>query len=92
MSFPAAARRTLQDAQLRRNLGKATSTIRAKRLATIAETCPRGCSHLPDAPDCAIMEAVAAGTLGDTGAARLDSLQRLLATFAPSNRTVSTER
>ena len=35
--FPAAARETLRDAQLRRNLGKATTTIRAKRLATIAE-------------------------------------------------------
>lgn len=61
-------------------------------LAAVAEACPRGCSHLPDAPDCAIMEAVAAGSLGDTGPARLDSLQRLLATFAPSNRTLSTER
>jgi L-lactate dehydrogenase complex protein LldF len=37
MSFPAAAASALADAQLRRNLGKATSTIRAKRLATIAE-------------------------------------------------------
>ena len=35
--FPAAARVTLRDAQLRRNLGKATTTIRAKRLNTIAE-------------------------------------------------------
>jgi L-lactate dehydrogenase complex protein LldF len=35
--FPAAARRTLRDSQLRRNLGKATTTIRAKRLNTIAE-------------------------------------------------------
>jgi L-lactate dehydrogenase complex protein LldF len=35
--FPAAARETLQDSQLRRNLGKATQTIRAKRLNTIAE-------------------------------------------------------
>jgi L-lactate dehydrogenase complex protein LldF len=35
--FPAAARETLQDSQLRRNLGKATQTIRAKRLRTIAE-------------------------------------------------------
>ncbi|GAB3129818.1 ribosome small subunit-dependent GTPase A [Glaciibacter psychrotolerans] len=51
-------------------------------LATIAETCPRGCTHLPDSPDCAIMEAVEAGRLGETGTARLDSLQRLLATFA----------
>lgn len=52
-------------------------------LARIAEACPRGCTHLPDAPDCAIVEAVEAGELGETGAARLDSLQRLLTTFAP---------
>jgi ribosome biogenesis GTPase len=51
-------------------------------LAAVAEECPRGCTHLPDAPDCAIIEAVAEGRLGDRGAARLDSLQRLLATFA----------
>ncbi|MFT4219984.1 MAG: ribosome small subunit-dependent GTPase A [Microbacterium sp.] len=51
-------------------------------LAEIAEECPRGCTHLPDAPDCALVEAVAEGRLGDTGAARLDSLQRLLTTFA----------
>jgi len=51
-------------------------------LATVAEECPRGCTHLPDSPDCAIMEAVERGDLGDTGQARLDSLQRLLTTFA----------
>jgi ribosome biogenesis GTPase / thiamine phosphate phosphatase len=51
-------------------------------LARIAERCPRGCTHLPDAPDCAMMEAVEAGELGETGRARLDSLQRLLSTFA----------
>jgi ribosome biogenesis GTPase / thiamine phosphate phosphatase len=51
-------------------------------LAVIAEECPRGCTHLPDAPDCAIVEAVAEGRLGPGGAARLDSLQRLLTTFA----------
>jgi len=51
-------------------------------LARIAEDCPRGCTHLPDAPDCAMNEAVAAGELGETGRARLDSLQRLLSTFA----------
>lgn len=51
-------------------------------LAAIAEDCPRGCTHLPDAPDCAIIEAVEEGRLGDTGRARLDSLQRLLETFA----------
>lgn len=51
-------------------------------LAVIAEECPRGCTHLPDAPDCALIEAVAEGRLGERGAARLDSLQRLLSTFA----------
>ncbi len=51
-------------------------------LAAVAEDCPRGCTHLPDAPDCAIIEAVAEGRLGERGAARLDSLQRLLATFS----------
>jgi L-lactate dehydrogenase complex protein LldF len=35
--FPAAARETLRDAQLRRNLGKATTTIRAKRLRAVGE-------------------------------------------------------
>ncbi|GAA4196630.1 ribosome small subunit-dependent GTPase A [Microbacterium oryzae] len=48
-------------------------------LDAVAEECPRGCTHLPDAPDCALNEAVAAGTLP---AGRLDSLQRLLETFA----------
>jgi L-lactate dehydrogenase complex protein LldF len=37
MSFPAAAREALADAQLRRNLGKATTAIRAKRAAAAAE-------------------------------------------------------
>ncbi len=50
-------------------------------LAAVAEECPRGCTHLPDAPDCAIIDAVAEGRLGERGAARLDSLQRLLSTF-----------
>jgi len=36
-SFPAAARNAVADAQLRRNIGHATGTIRAKRLAAIAE-------------------------------------------------------
>jgi ribosome biogenesis GTPase len=51
-------------------------------LAAVAEECPRGCTHLPDAPDCAMAEAVAEGRLGERGPARLDSLQRLLTTFA----------
>jgi L-lactate dehydrogenase complex protein LldF len=36
-TFPAAAHDALDDAQLRRNLGNATSTIRAKRAAVVAE-------------------------------------------------------
>ena len=35
--FPAAARVALSDTQLRRNLGKATTTIRAKRAGSVAE-------------------------------------------------------
>ena len=35
--FPAAARRTLQDSQLRRNLGKATTLIRDKRARVVSE-------------------------------------------------------
>jgi L-lactate dehydrogenase complex protein LldF len=35
--FPAAARRALVDTQLRRNLGKATTTIRSKRAQVVAE-------------------------------------------------------
>jgi len=51
-------------------------------LAAIAEDCPRGCTHLPDAPDCAIVEAAERGELGAIGELRLDSLQRLLTTLA----------
>jgi L-lactate dehydrogenase complex protein LldF len=36
-SFPDAARRALADPQLRRNLGQATATIRAKRAAVVAD-------------------------------------------------------
>ena len=56
-------------------------------LAEVAEECPRGCTHLPDAPDCAIVEAVASGRLGPGAAARLDSLQRLLTTFQSIERS-----
>ena len=44
-------------------------------LAEVAETCPRDCSHLPDAPDC--MLDVYAAT-GAQPAARVESLRRLL--------------
>ena len=45
-------------------------------LAAIAEDCPRGCNHRDD--DCAMVEAIAADALGPEGAARLDSVQRLI--------------
>ncbi|WP_166870310.1 ribosome small subunit-dependent GTPase A [Salinibacterium sp. ZJ450] len=48
-------------------------------LAAIAEDCPRGCTHLPDAPDCAIAEAV---QRGEASQERYDSAQRLLETLA----------
>ncbi|WP_144795544.1 ribosome small subunit-dependent GTPase A [Microbacterium paludicola] len=51
-------------------------------LAEIAEACPRGCTHLADAPDCALIEAAEHGELNPAELARLDSLQRLLQTFA----------
>jgi ribosome biogenesis GTPase len=49
-------------------------------LAIVAEDCPRGCTHLADSPDCALNEAVDAGTVS---AARVESLQRLLLTLRP---------
>ncbi len=51
-------------------------------LAELAKECPRGCTHLADAPDCAINERVAAGELGEVGVQRLDSLHRLLDSLA----------
>jgi len=54
-------------------------------LAVLAEECPRGCTHLPDAPDCAIAESVNAGALGDVGRLRLDSFQRLITTLGSTS-------
>ena len=50
-------------------------------LAVLAEGCPRGCTHLPDAPDCNIVEHVMAGDHGEIGKLRLDSFQRLITTL-----------
>jgi L-lactate dehydrogenase complex protein LldF len=58
--FPVAARRALGDSQLRRNLGKATATIRAKRAAVVAE--------LPDWEELrAAGQAIKAATMADLG-------------------------
>lgn len=50
-------------------------------LAVLAQDCPRGCTHLADAPDCAIIEGVEAGRLGELGPLRLESFQRLITTL-----------
>ncbi len=47
-------------------------------LAVVAEGCPRGCTHLPDAPDCELNERA---TAGDVSRERLESFQRLLASL-----------
>lgn len=54
-------------------------------LAQIANDCPRGCTHLPDSPDCAIIERVTTGELGDNGKLRLDSFQRLITTLGSTS-------
>lgn len=48
-------------------------------LAAIVDQCPRGCTHLGDAPDCELDAAIADGTLDQVGAARVESLRRLIA-------------
>ncbi len=48
-------------------------------VAAVAADCPRGCTHLADAPDCDLDNAVADGRLA---ASRVDSLRRLLGTLA----------
>ena len=45
--------------------------------------CPRGCPHTQDAQDCALDAFAASGAAGESGAARLASLRRLLATRPP---------
>jgi ribosome biogenesis GTPase len=48
-------------------------------LAEVAKECPRGCTHLADAPDCALDEAVAEGRLR---ADRVEDFRRLLVSLA----------
>ncbi len=50
-------------------------------LRVLAEDCPRGCTHLPDSPDCHIVEQLHDGQLGEVGRLRLDSFQRLITTL-----------
>lgn len=56
-------------------------------LYAVIETCPRDCSHLADAPDCALDEALANSTLGANGSVRVDSLRRLMASINTAGRS-----
>ena len=47
-------------------------------LAPLIDDCPRGCTHADDAPDCELDAAIADGRLDGVGAARVESLRRLL--------------
>ncbi|RRJ88666.1 ribosome small subunit-dependent GTPase A [Gulosibacter macacae] len=47
-------------------------------IAEVVAECPRGCTHLADAPDCELDEAISDGRLDELGAARVASLRRLL--------------
>lgn len=46
------------------------------------KSCPRGCTHLADSPDCALDEAITSGGLGPQAAARVDSLRRLMTSLS----------
>ncbi|APX32310.1 ribosome small subunit-dependent GTPase A [Brachybacterium sp. P6-10-X1] len=50
-------------------------------LAALAESCPRGCTHLETAPDCALDDLVDAGDAGSAGPVRLASYRRLAVTL-----------
>ena len=75
--FPVAARDALADTQLRRNLGKATGTIRAKRAAVVAEV-----------PDWAGLRAAGAAIKDDTLARLPELLVRLEAAVTARGGTV----
>ncbi len=52
-------------------------------LVEATAACPRGCTHLDDAPDCALDAWVAEGKAGEAGPQRLASLRRLLSGLQP---------
>lgn len=59
-------------------------------LYSVIETCPRDCSHLADAPDCAldahIHDAAQAGHPDEKFAKRVDSLRRLMASISSAGK------
>ncbi|MEN9749083.1 MAG: hypothetical protein RL149_161, partial [Actinomycetota bacterium] len=59
-------------------------------LYSVIETCPRDCSHLADAPDCALDVHIAAaqdaGSPDAKFAARVDSLRRLMSSISSAGK------
>lgn len=55
-----------------------------EELAEIVAECPRGCTHLADAPDCELDAAIERGELEELGRARVESLRRLLVSMSAS--------
>lgn len=47
-------------------------------LVPFLDSCPRGCTHTDEAPDCELDLAIEDGRLGSAGARRVESLRRLL--------------
>src|SRR5919205_548771 len=76
-SFPEAARAALGDSQLRRNLGKATTTIRAKRAEAVSEL-----------PDWEALRAAGAAIKARTMATLPEQLERLEASVTRAGGTV----
>jgi len=75
--FPEAAREALRDSQLRRNVGKATTTIRAKRAAAVAEL-----------PDWEALRAAGSAIKARTMATLPEQLERLEASVTRAGGTV----
>ena len=75
--FPEAAREALRDSQLRRNVGKATATIRAKRAAAVAEL-----------PDWEALRAAGSAIKARTMATLPEQLERLEASVTRAGGTV----
>ena len=62
-----------------------------EELYTVIETCPRDCSHLSDAPDCAldayIEETAGTNSPDNKFARRVDSLRRLMSSLSTAGKT-----
>lgn len=55
------------------------------QLADVVASCPRGCTHLADAPDCELDAAAADGRLDEIGVRRVASLRRLLVSMTAAS-------